>query len=185
MSQVRDGGFAIPRGRLVRSRVVADVGDALAAVLDRGLSGYAVLDPGAQVLGDDARGVLTFEDGVPVLAYCEATDCGGTEALADLSTPGPYGVDLYELPPDALATAHEATDLRVPPGMPAEDLAADPDLAARTRDRAPADRQESEPTAVEAFLADEERIAAIREETQAEARARAAEWGLADELAEE
>jgi hypothetical protein len=70
--------------------------------------------------------------------------------------------------------------------MPAERLAGDPQLAAKTRDRAP-DRPTTEPntsptSAVEAFLEDEEKIAAIRERARAEAERRAEEWGLDDQL---
>lgn len=175
----------IPRGTLVRSRVVTDPGAALADALDRQLTGYAVLSPqDALLLDADTRGVLTFADGVPVLAYEQASDSGGPEALGALAVPGPYSADLYELPADALASVHETTELRVPPGMPAERLAGDADLATRTRETAPDDRQ-SDPVAddpVAAFLANEEKIAAIRADARAEARERAAEWGLADQL---
>lgn len=40
------------------------------------------------------------------------------------------------------------------------------------------------PTALGAFLADDERVSALRTAARAEARDRAAEWGLTDELAE-
>jgi len=77
----------------------------------------------------------------------------------------------------------------VPPGMPAARLAGDPDLAERTRAAAPADRtDEAAPDGTDplaAFLADDERVAAIQAEAREEARERAAEWGLADELADE
>lgn len=176
-------GLAIPRGDLVRSRVVADLSAVLATALDREFTGYAVLEPGSSLLlGGDVRGVLTFEAGVPVLAYCDATDRGGIDALADLSPVGPCAVDLYALPRTALAEAHDTPSLRVPPGMPAADLARDHDLAERTRAAAPAARRATEPTALEAFLGDGERIADLREAARREARKRAAEWGLADEL---
>ncbi|MEZ3115511.1 hypothetical protein RYH80_06220 [Halobaculum sp. MBLA0147] len=49
----------------------------------------------------------------------------------------------------------------------------------------PASADEPEtPTALGAFLADDERVSALRTAARAEARDRAAEWGLADELAE-
>jgi hypothetical protein len=79
--------------------------------------------------------------------------------------------------------------------MPAERLAGDPDLAARTRAKAPDDRVRESPggdsdsdevaqqSAVEAFLEDEGKIEAIREQAREEARERAAEWGL-DEVCE-
>jgi hypothetical protein len=174
----------LPRGDLLRSRVVDDPGEALAAALDRRLTGYAILEPqDALLLGDETRGVLTFEDGVPVLAYCTDTERGGADALADVAGPGPYSVEIYEIDSSALAEAHEADDLRVSPGLPAERLGNDRTLVTRTRDAAPDDRLGADDTdAVEAFLADESQIEAIREQAREEARARAEEWGLADAL---
>lgn len=175
----------IPRGTLVRSHVVHDPGAALASVLERELTGYALLEPqDALLLDAETRGVLTFEAGVPVLAYEAGSDSGGPTALGALAVPGPYSVDLFELAPAALADAHEADALRIPPGMPAERLAGDADLAERTRAAAPADRRQEGTDAdpVAAFLADEEKIEAIRREARVEARERAAEWGLADQL---
>jgi hypothetical protein len=177
----------IPRGALVRSHVVPDPGAALALALDRELTGYALLEPhDALVLDADTSGVVTFEDGVPVLAYEADSDSGGPAALGALAVPGPYSVDLFELPPSALTRAHEATDLRVQPGMPADRLAGDADLAARTRAAAPREREDGDDgdDPVAAFLDDEEKIAAIREEAREEARQRAAEWGLDDHLRE-
>ena len=178
----------IPRGSLLRSRVVSDPAVVLSAALDRELTGYAVLEPQDSLLLDGkTRGVLTFEDGVPVLAYDAATDAGGPDALADLAVPGPYSVELYELDAADLAEAHEAGELRVPPEMPAERLVGDRDLADRTREAAPEERladDEGDANPVEAFLADEEKIAAIREQAREEARTRAEEWGLAGELDE-
>jgi len=176
----------IPRGELIRSRVVDDPGAALATALDRRLTGYVVFEPqDAVLLGDETRGVVTFEDGVPVLAYCTETDRGGADALADVAGPGPYSVELYELDGAALAEAHEADDLRVSPGLPAERLGADRDLVTRTREAAPDDRLGNDDTdAVEAFLDDEAQIEAIRERAREEARTRAEEWGLADALDE-
>ena len=183
----------LPEGQLIRSRVVDDPAAALAAALDRELTGYCVLAPQDTLLLDSGgKGVLTFEAGVPVLAYHTESDRGGPPALADLAVPGPYSADLYELDPSALDTIHDTPELQVPPGMPAERLAGDPDLAARTRAAAPAHRRAGatagggeaadSPSAVEAFLADEEKIAAIREQAREEARQRAEGWGLDDEL---
>jgi hypothetical protein len=181
----------IPRGSLLRSRVVTNPGVTLETALDRELTGYAVIEPqDTLLLGGETRGVLTFEAGVPALAYDTATDSGGPDALGDLAVPGPYSVDLYELDPADLATAHETPELQVPPGMPAERLAGDPDLARRTREAAPSDRladADAETTAdpVESFLADEEKIDAIQRQAREEARERAAEWGLTDQLADD
>ena len=178
----------IPRGTLIRSHVVSDPGVALAAVLDRELTGYALFEPHDAVLLDaDTRGVITFEDGVPVLAYEVESDTGGAAALGALAVPGPYSVDVFELPASALATAHDADALRVPPDMPAERLAGDRSLATRTRERAPADSADDTVDSddpVAAFLADDEKIAAIREQARAEARERAAEWGLDEHIAD-
>jgi hypothetical protein len=181
----------LPRGQLLRSRVVTDPGTALSTALEHDLTGYAVFEPrDALLLDTDGRGVLTFDAGVPVLAYHTGTDAGGAAALADLAVPGPYSVDLFELDADALAEVHDTPPLRVSPGLPAERLAGDPALADRTRDAAPAarvDEAETEgdgPGTVAAFLDDEEKISAIREQARSEARDRAREWGLADELAD-
>ena len=174
----------LPRGQLVRSRVVEDATTALATALDRELTGYALLEPQDALLLDGDPGVLTFEDGVPVLAYHAGTDRGGPEALADLAHPGPLKVELYRLSPDDLQPAHEIEQLQVPPGMPAEQLGSDSRLADRTRRDAPTRRFDGSETTnpVTAFLEDEEKIAAIREQAREEARQRADEWGLTDAL---
>jgi hypothetical protein len=178
----------LPRGRLVRARVVSDPGTAFRVALRRRLTGYAVLEPQDSLLLDaDRRGVVTFDDGVPVLAYDAATDRGGPDALADFAVPGPYRVELFSLDAADLAEVHDTPELRVPPGMPAEAVADDPDLAARTRDRAPDERLAEaggDESAVASFLADEAKIEAIRADARAEARERAAEWGLDDQLAD-
>jgi hypothetical protein len=174
----------IPRGDLLRSRVVDGPGTTLSTALDRRLTGYAVFEPqDAVLLGDETRGVLTFEEGIPTLAYCTDTDRGGADALNDLAGPGPYGVDLYELDRADLVEAHEADDLRVPPGLPAERLTADRGLVTRTREAAPDERLGNDDVdAVAAFLEDESGIEAIRERAREEARTRAEEWGLTDAL---
>jgi len=178
--------LTIPRGTLLRSRVVSDVGTTLSRALDRGLTGYATLVPQETLLlSGEARGVLTFEDGVPVLAYNTVTDSGGPDALAELAVPGPYRVELYAVDPSGLAAAHEEGALRVAPDAAATELADDAALADRTREAAPADRlrdDADEDDAVAAFLADDDRIDAIREQARSEARDRAAEWGLDDAL---
>ena len=177
----------IPDGRLCRSRTDADVGETLAGALDRGLTGYVVFEPQGSILrGGDERAVLTFEDGVPVLAYHAPSDAGGTDALAALSG-GLFHADSYELPVAALEEAHRVDALAVPPTAPADRLADDDDLVERTREAAPDARLDDGDDAgsVAAFLADADRIEAIREEARAEAEERAAEWGLADQLDEE
>lgn len=177
--------FVVPQGKLIRSRVVPDVRTVLVDALDRALTGYAVVEPQETLLlGDDSKGVLTFEAGVPVLAYHTGTDAGGPKALADLATVGPCRLELYALTARQLEAAHDTPELRVPPGMPAERLAGDPALADQTRERAPTDRRDEEPDldAVEAFLEDVEQIDAIREQARAEAKRRAEEWGLDGQL---
>lgn len=183
----------LPDGELLRSRVVDDLGTTLEAALDRRLTGYAVLEPQDALLSDgDGAGVLTFADGVPELAYATATDRGGPPALADLAVPGPSRVRLVTVPGEDLDALHDTPALAVPPAMPAQRLAGDAELADRTRRRAPpkrtadpddttaADDERADPGALEAFLDNEEKIEAIREQARTEARERAAEWGLED-----
>ncbi|WP_430504657.1 hypothetical protein [Haloparvum sp. PAK95] len=187
MSGETPDALHIPRGELLRARVVESPQTVLASALDRDLTGYATLVPqDALMLDGDARGVVTFEDGVPVLAYNTATDNGGADALADLAVPGPYRIELFAVDAAALAEAHDTPELTVPPGMPAEELADAPDLADDTRAAAPTERLETDEdaSAVESFLADGDRIDAIREQAREEAAERAAEWGLDDQLEE-
>jgi hypothetical protein len=186
----------LPHGRLLRSRVVTDLGTGLVTALDRSVTGYAVLEPQASLLGGDAgEAVITFRDGVPVAAYHTGTDRGGPPALADLAATGPYRLELFAVPQDDLAAVHDVGEFRVPPGMPAQRLAGDAALADRTRSVAPDPRTERPPGdgaagahesesgrtgAVEAFLDDEAKIDAIRENARQEASERAEQWGLAD-----
>ena len=179
--------LVIPRGQLVRSRVVPDIRAVLVDALDRDLTGYAVIEPQETLLLDgDGKVVFTFEEGVPILAYHTATDTGGKNALAALATVGPCRLDLYALSPRQLETAHDTPELRVSPEMPAKHLAGDPALADRTRERASIDTEphNDEPplNAVEAFLDDTEQIEAIREQARTEAKRRAKEWGLDGQL---
>jgi hypothetical protein len=176
----------VPRGSLVRRRVINNPGTVLETALEAGLTGYARLESqDALLLDGEGVGVLTFLDGIPTAAYHTGSERGGPPALADLAVDGPYRLELFELDEGALTEVHDASDLRVPPGMPAERLAGAPSLADRTRTVAPDDRAgdapadpERNPGAVEAFLEDEETITAIREQARAEARERAAEWDL-------
>jgi len=171
----------VPEGDLRRSRVVADAAAPLEAALDRRLTGYLVLRPADPLVPDDGGGVITVEEGVPVVAYHDGTDTGGPAALASLSGHGPYRAELYAVDAADLADVHEVEALRVPPGAPAEQVADDTELARRARERSPANRSSSDgDDAVEAFLADEERIADIKRRARAEAERRAAEWGFDD-----
>lgn len=191
--------LGLPSGELRQSRVVADPRDPLAAALDRRLTGYATFQPQETLLLDDGgRGIVTLHDGVPRLAYYTGTDRGGPAALADLATPGPYRIELYELDDGVLDPLIEETDLQVPPGAPAERLAGDPALAKSTRRSAPSEwcaetddgttvagngtdaEARDRRSAVEAFLDDAEKIEAIREQARREAEARAEEWGFVE-----
>lgn len=174
----------LPRGTLLRSRVVDDPAAVLSRALDDQLTGYVVLEPqDSLLLAEETTGVLTFESGVPVLAYDVTSDEGGSDALASLAVPGPYRAKLYELPANALTEIHDTPELRVPAGAPAEQLADAIDLADRTRAAAPEGRSdEGAQSAVEAFLQDDAKIEAIREQARTEARQRAEEWGLSDSL---
>ena len=180
----------LPRGELLRSRVVTELATTLSDALDRELTGYALLEPqDALLLDAQGRGVLTFEAGVPVVAYHTGTDCGGPEALADLAVPGPYRVELYELDVDALASVNDTEEFSIPPGLPAQRLAGDAHLADRTRSVAPDHRTappggagEDDLDAVAAFLEDDGKIEAIREQAREEAQRRAEQWGLEGEL---
>ena len=154
------------------------------------MTGYAVLEPqGSLLLDGDGRGVLTFAEGVPVVAYHTGTERGGPPALADLAAGGPYRLNLYAVRPGELDGVHDRAAFRVPPGMAAERLAGDKSLADRTRTVAPTDRTAERTRdesvdrgesvgAVEAFLDDERKIEAIREQAREEARERAEEWGF-------
>lgn len=174
----------VPTGELLRSRVVAEARAPLEDALDRRLTGYAVLTPTA-VLDPGREGVvLTFERGVPAVAYHLGSDRGGPAALGALAAPGPYRVELYASDEGDLDPVHAVDELRVAPGAPAERVAGAPALADRTRRAAPDDRDATGQDPVEAFLADEERIEAIREEARAEAERRAEEWGFDDAVGE-
>jgi hypothetical protein len=187
MSETAVAELDLPRGTLVRSRVGVTGG--LDAALSRDLTGYARIEPDS-LLADGEPGVLTFEDGIPVAAYCERGENGsqrgdsrGVDALAALAVPGPCAVELFELPDGSLDRVHDQPSFTVPPGAPAEELADDAALAERARERAPAAAADRGGTsALESFLEDEERIAAIQEEAREESEKRAAEWGLAGEL---
>lgn len=179
--------LVIPQGQLLQSRVVPDIRTVLTEALDRSLTGYAILEPqNASRFNSNEKGILTFEVGIPVLAYHTGTDTGGTNALSEFVTGGSFRFDLYGLSSDQLETIHDTPELRVPPEMPANHLAGDPVLAARTRRVAAQPKQRSSRSeglnAVEEFLEDAERIEAIREQARTEAKRHAHDWGLNDQL---
>lgn len=177
----------LPRGTLLRSRVVGDPATPLADAFERSLNGYGVFVPQQTLLLDDtARGVITFENGVPVVAYHTGTERGGPDAIADLAVPGPYRIELYRLPDDALAPIHESAELRVPPDLPARRLGGDDDLAARIRASVPDDVPVTSTSGgddpLSSFLDDDQAIADLRACARAEARDRAERWGLTAQL---
>ncbi len=181
--------LGIGEGQLLQSRVIETFGPILETALTDRLTGYIRIESGdALVLNTGERGVITFEDGVPMVAYHAGRDVAGERALSTLSTLGPFRVDVYALEAARLATIHADKTLSIPPGRPAERLAGDPELARRTRTVAPESRLEAtrrdDEDALAAFLADEERIAAIREQAREEAEQRASDWGFSDALEE-
>lgn len=193
----------LPRGELVRARVATAFADPLAAALDDELTGYLRVEPGEALLGGGAgEAVITLDRGVPVLAYDAGGDADGAAALAALSGAEPVRVESRRLPGRELAGLHgsvggggeanadgadPAAPFRVAPDAPARELADDDALAERTRAAAPPERlsEGGDHDALAAFLADEARVEAVRAEARAEAEARAAEWGLADQLVDE
>lgn len=172
---------------LTFARTVADPAAALALVLDRELTGHAVFTPQDSLLLDaDGAGVLAFVDGVPTHVKHTGSGRAGAAALADVAVPGPLRVECYAGEDGPVPRSDEYA---VAPGTPAERLAGDSTLAERTRAVAPpevgaeaASGGEGSMDAVEAFLADEEKIEAIRERAREEAEERAEEWGLDVEL---
>lgn len=175
---------ATPDGSLRRARTVRDLSVSLSAALDERLTGYLLVESGGAILlGDATRGVITVSNGVPVLAYEVGTEAGGPDALAELAGPGPARVETYAVPAAELDALHDGADCRVAPDEPARQLADDSNLAERTREQAPDSRLDREDdSALASFLADDDRVEAIQTEARAEARRRAEEWGLDDEL---
>lgn len=173
--------MTVPSGQPSFDRVVTALDEPLSAALDRSLSGYAEIVPQAALLLDaSGSGVLWFEDGVPTHATHTGTGVTGPDVLAELAATGPFRVRLVPVK-GADLEANRPTGATLPPDAPAERLAGDEALAARTRERAgtdvagPADETLD---AVEAFLADDEKIRAIRDRARAEAKRKAEEWGF-------
>lgn len=178
----------LPQGRLLRRRVVTDNETVLQTALDRELTGYARLEPQDTLLLDgEATGVLTFVDGVPVAAYETETGRGGSDALTEIASAGPYRLELYELDEELLERVHESKSLLVAPALPAKRLIGNSNLVERTRERAPSERVTSEDEsgsglgAVETFLEDGEKIETLRERARTEAHSRAEDWGFPTE----
>lgn len=167
---------------LTFARVVDDAAAALELALDRELTGYAEFTPqDALLLDADGEGVVAFEDGVPTHVEHTGSGSGGSAALADLAVPGPLRVECFADD----APVPRSDRYAVAPSTPAEQLAGDDDLAARTREAATVadvdvDTVDSSPSgdldAVEAFLADEEKVEAIKDRAAEEAERRAEEW---------
>lgn len=172
----------LPTGDLMFSRVVTDASAALTAALDRRHTGYGVFTPSdALVLDDETHAVVGFRDGIPT--YARTDETVGSSALAAAATPGPLRVTLHAceppVPPD---------EARIAPDTPARRLAGDDELATRTVEAAPVDPGRHDGStvpdagddlnAVDAFLADEDAIARIKEQARDEAERRAREWGF-------
>lgn len=187
MSDPLGDGPRLPRGELLQSRVVPTPIELLERVLDRRFTGYAEIVPGdTLLLNESGRGLLTFNDGVPVVAYHERTGRGGEPALADLARP-PWRIELIACEISELRNVHDVAAWRVPPGVPAERIAGTLELAERTRRRAPDNRTDSDAPnldAVEAFLEDTERIKQVKSEARVEAEKRAEKWGFDHQVTE-
>lgn len=168
--------MTLPDGQPCFDRVVMNVDVPLSEALERELTGYGVIIPQAGLLGAGAgEGVIWFDDGIPRSARHTGSGRTGGAALADIAETGPYRVRLVA------TTDQQPEDGGISPAAPAERLAGDETLARRTRERSSGPGHEDradELDAVEAFLADEEKIDAIREQAAAEARRRANEWGF-------
>ncbi|MFW5903294.1 MAG: hypothetical protein ACOCS7_00995 [Halolamina sp.] len=175
--------MTLPSGQVSFDRVVTALDEPLRAALDRSLTGYAEIVPQAALLLDaTGSGIVWFEDGVPTHATHTGTGATGSDVLAELAATGPFSVRLVAVSPGDLPNRPASAAL--PPDAPAERLAGDETLAARTRERTGADHDESSDEgidAVEAFLEDDEKIRAIRDHARAEAKRKADEWGF-DEL---
>lgn len=175
----------IPRGTLRRRRVVNDLGKPLSTVLEAEVTGYCKLETqDALLLDGEGEGIITFEAGVPMAAYHTGTQRSGTAAVGDMAVAGPYRIELRELESAALAETHETDALLIPPGLPAKQLAGDPELSSRTRELAPSTERQHGPAysgvtdTVESFLDDDQRIESLRTHAREEARSRATEWGF-------
>lgn len=178
----------LPEGRLLRRRVLKEVGTVLSGALDRELTGYARLEPQETLLLDShGAGILVFRAGVPLAAYHTETDTGGEGAITEIASSGPYRLELYELDAGVVERISESDQLLVGPTVPAKRLTGDDALLRRTRERAPDERierggnEDSTLDAVETFLEDSDRIESIRDRARNEAQSRAEEWGFPTE----
>jgi hypothetical protein len=148
---------SVPRGSLAWARTVGSLDATLGRVLRDELTGYVVVESGAGlVVGDPTHGVLTFVDGVPVLAYAvdspavvegdSTVDAVGPDALTALVGPGPARVEVYSVPTEEMASLHaagesterdeSAASCRVSPDAPALAFDGSRALVRRTRERA-------------------------------------------------
>ncbi len=172
----------LPGGTLLRQRVVSDPATILESVLANDVTGYARLESqDALLLDGDGVGIITFENGIPVVAYHTGTDRGGAAGLADIAVSGPYRLELYETDLAVVEQINESRALRIPPELPADQLAGDPALADRTVEKAKDRKPQTPPVgqdSVEAFLQDEETINRIRQHARETAQKRAEEWDL-------
>lgn len=166
-----------PEGQTQFDRVVMTLEAPLREALETELRGYGEIVPQAGLLGDEAgHCVLWFDGGIPVGATHTGTGRTDSAAVADIAETGPYRVKLVET-----ADQVQIRDGDLSPAVPAEEVLGDAELARRTRELAVPEETAASGTeldAVEAFLADEEKIEAIQQRAAMEARKRAEEWGF-------
>lgn len=177
----------LPEGEVLDRSVVSDLGETLADVLAIELTGYLCIEDDTALLTADYATILTVEAGIPIAASkIDGDGCGAT-ALADAAVADLYRLERHALTPEefeSILSQDDEPEAVIPPGLPAEQLAGDNDLADRTRAAAPAthpglDDESNQMDAVTSFLDDEETIASIRGRARSEARERADEWGFA------
>lgn len=173
-----------PEGQTRFDRVVMTLEAPLREALETELRGYGEIVPQAGLLGNEAgHCVLWFDGGVPVGATHTATGHTDSAAIADIAETGPYRVRLVET-----ADRTEIRNGDLSPAVPAEEVLGDAELARRTRELATPEEPAASGTeldAVEAFLADEEKIEAIQQRAAMEARKRAEEWGFGGTASED
>ncbi len=171
-----------PAGTLTHREVVTDLGDVLESVLESELTGYLRLTGTDSLLLDRGATLLTVIDGVPTAAMHTETELAGTDALADATVSSLYRVECYELDRAELEAMQLPENAALSPAVPAEQFVGDQELARQTREQAPTEQtdkpEDSDCSAVTAFLEDEETIATIQNRARTEARERADRWGF-------
>ncbi|GGL63399.1 hypothetical protein [Halocalculus aciditolerans] len=184
---------------LVFSRVLDDPGVCLDRALADAFTGVAAFEARAALVGDASDTYdLAFEDGVPTRAAARDADAAGPPVLSRLAEAAPCRVELRAdatrsfrsdatvdppavaraLDRDRLVDQYPASPESDPEtGPDADESSPDPDAVNVGETAAGAEPAESV-DALEAFLADEERVDALRERAREEAVERADEWGF-------